>query len=289
LKSKPELRRELMARRRALTPEEVAAASAVVFEKLRAMDWSEVGSVHVYRSVAEWGELDTSTFVAWLDPRIEVVQPTLSKEQPFPERKFDVILIPALGWDYEGNRLGLGGGWYDRFVAQQLQAQKIGVGYASALVEDGIPVEPWDMKLDRIILGSPRIKTYGIDGQNFSTLEEFFEEISRVLIPGEAWGHNLDAFNDILRGGFGTPDEGFILRWKNHGTSRRNLGYPETVRQLQKHLEGCHPSNRQSIEQELERARRGEGPTVFDWLLEILAIHGEGGREAEDYVRLELA
>jgi 5-formyltetrahydrofolate cyclo-ligase len=153
LRSKPELRRELIARRAALTPDEVAAASAIVLENLQALDWAEVGSVHAYRSVAEWGELDTSGFVAWLDPRIEVVQPTLSKDQPFPEQKFDVILVPALGFDRENNRLGLGGGWYDRFVAQQPQAQKIGVAFGWALVEGGIPVEPWDMKLDRVVTG----------------------------------------------------------------------------------------------------------------------------------------
>jgi 5-formyltetrahydrofolate cyclo-ligase len=142
-----------MARRAALTPEEVAAASAVVFEKLRVMDWTSVGSLHVYRSVTEWGELDTSAFVAWLDPRIDVVQPTLRKDQPFPEREFDVIVVPALGFDRDNNRLGLGGGWYDRFVAQQPRAQKIGVAYAWALVDDGIPVEPWDMKLDAVVAG----------------------------------------------------------------------------------------------------------------------------------------
>jgi 5-formyltetrahydrofolate cyclo-ligase len=151
--SKAELRRELMARRAALTPAEVAAASAIVFEKLRALDWTSVGSVHVYRSVAEWGELDTSAFVAWLGPKIEVIQPTLSKDQPFPEQQFDVILVPALGFDRDGNRLGLGGGWYDRFVAEQPQAQKIGIAYAWALVEEGIPVEPWDMKLDSVVTG----------------------------------------------------------------------------------------------------------------------------------------
>lgn len=56
---------------------------------------------------------------------------------------------------------------------------------------------------------------YEIDGARFSTLEEFFDEVSRVLIPGVFWGHNLDAFNDILRGGFGTPEEGFSLVWRN--------------------------------------------------------------------------
>jgi 5-formyltetrahydrofolate cyclo-ligase len=154
--TKPELRRELEERRTALAPEEVAAASAVVLEKLQAMDWLWVGSAHIYRSVAEWGELDTSALVSWLAeewPEIEVVQPTLSKDQPFPEQRFDLILVPALGFDRDNNRLGLGGGWYDRFVAQQPQAQKIGVAYAWALVENGIPVEPWDMKLDSVVTG----------------------------------------------------------------------------------------------------------------------------------------
>jgi RNAse (barnase) inhibitor barstar len=133
------------------------------------------------------------------------------------------------------------------------------------------------------------MKTYEIDGEDFSTLEEFYEEISRVLIPGATWGRNLDAFNDILRGGFGTPDEGFALRWKNHDVSRQRLAYPETVRQLEKTLHRCHPTNRESVRRELDLARAGQGPTVFDWLLEILAVHGAGGEEAEDNVQLHLA
>jgi 5-formyltetrahydrofolate cyclo-ligase len=157
MSAKSELRRKLEAQRRALSPEEVAAASRAVREELqRVVDWSAIRSVHVYRSVAEWGELDTSALVSWLAeewPEIELVQPSLSKDQPFPEQQFDLILVPALGFDRENNRLGLGGGWYDRFVAQQPQAQKIGVAYTWALVEEGIPVEPWDMKLDRVVTG----------------------------------------------------------------------------------------------------------------------------------------
>jgi RNAse (barnase) inhibitor barstar len=72
--------------------------------------------------------------------------------------------------------------------------------------------------------------TYEIDGNDFSTVDEFFDEISRVLILGARWGRNLDAFNDILRGGFGTPEDGFTLRWRNHAVSQQRLGYGETVR-----------------------------------------------------------
>eukprot|EP00567_Pseudictyota_dubia_P001035 CAMPEP_0197463950 /NCGR_PEP_ID=MMETSP1175-20131217/63137_1 /TAXON_ID=1003142 /ORGANISM="Triceratium dubium, Strain CCMP147" /LENGTH=139 /DNA_ID=CAMNT_0042999827 /DNA_START=131 /DNA_END=550 /DNA_ORIENTATION=- len=129
---------------------------------------------------------------------------------------------------------------------------------------------------------------FEIDGKDFSTLEEFYKTVSRVLIPNAQWGHNLDAFNDILRGGFGTPDGGFVLRWLNSDLSRQRLGYPETVRQLERRLNRCHPSNRGSVAQKIKEAKGGIGPTVFDWLVEIIAIHGPDGREEEDGVKLEL-
>src|SRR3954453_12585762 len=102
-----------------------------------------------------------------------------------------------------------------------------------------------------------------IDGNEFSTLEEFYDQVSLRVIPEADWGRNLDAFNDILRGGFGTPEGGFVLRWRNSDVSRERLGYAETVRQLERRLQKCHPSNRPSIARELERARSGEGATVF--------------------------
>jgi RNAse (barnase) inhibitor barstar len=129
---------------------------------------------------------------------------------------------------------------------------------------------------------------YEIDGRDFSTLEEFFDVVSHVLIPGAEWGHNLDSFNDILRGGFGTPDGGFVFRWANWVLSRERLGHAETVRQLEDHLTCCHPTNRSLIREELQRARQGFGPTVFDWLVEIIEVHGAGGDEQEDGVELIL-
>jgi RNAse (barnase) inhibitor barstar len=131
-------------------------------------------------------------------------------------------------------------------------------------------------------------KVYELDGSTFSTLEEFYDEISRVLIPGAEWGRNLDAFNDILRGGFGTPDGGFVLRWKNSQVSRERLGHAETVRRLEALLLQCHPSNCELVKAELEAARSGAGTSVFDTLVEIIRIHGPGGREQEDGVELIL-
>jgi len=114
-----------------------------------------------------------------------------------------------------------------------------------------------------------------IDGEQFSTLDEFYKEVSRKLIPGAEWGRNLDAFDDILRGGFGTPQEGFVLVWRSSGLSRERLGYAETIRQLERRLLRCHPSSRSAVKVQLSRARRSEGPTCFDWLVEIIQRHSD--------------
>ena len=131
-------------------------------------------------------------------------------------------------------------------------------------------------------------KTYEIDGADVHTLDEFYDEVGRVLIPGKTWGRSLDALNDLLRGGFGTHVGGFVLRWKNSAVSRERLGYDETIRQLEQHLTRCHPSNRASIEHDLDLAHAHRGSTVFDWLVELIQVHGAGGEEADDHVELIL-
>lgn len=120
------------------------------------------------------------------------------------------------------------------------------------------------------------MNVYEINGENFSTLEGFYDEVSRVLVTDTSWGRNLDAFNDILHGGFGTPEDGFTLRWLNHELSRQRLGYPETERQLELRLESCHPESRDHVQAELVQARAHSGPTVFGWLVEIIEGHSTG-------------
>ncbi|AJC80176.1 barnase inhibitor-like domain-containing protein [Rhizobium etli bv. phaseoli str. IE4803] len=109
-------------------------------------------------------------------------------------------------------------------------------------------------------------KEYILDGSKITSLEAFYDQVSERLIPSAYWGRNLDAFNDILRGGFGTPEGGFVLRWTHSEVSRRNLGHSETVRQLEKRLERCHPSNRKFVRAHLIRAQKRQGTTVFDCL-----------------------
>ena len=107
--------------------------------------------------------------------------------------------------------------------------------------------------------------TYVIDGQRFTNLDGFYDEISRVMLPDTDWGRNLDAFADILWGSFGPLDgSDFVIIWKNSEQSKQRLGYPETVR----FLETIHGRVRdEKSRQELEAAKNGEGNTIFDLLI----------------------
>lgn len=127
-----------------------------------------------------------------------------------------------------------------------------------------------------------------LDGASFDDLAGFFAAVSQTL-GAVGWGRNLDAFNDILRGGFGTPEEGFVLRWAHSDLSAQRLGWPETIRYIEKKLTTCHPDNVSHVDADLQAARRGEGQTLFDIIIEIIAVHGPGGREASDNVHLVLA
>lgn len=65
------------------------------------------------------------------------------------KKDIDLIIIPAIAFDFYGNRLGYGGGYYDKFL-NGTKALKVGVGFDSQLT-DKLPVEKHDVKVDVII------------------------------------------------------------------------------------------------------------------------------------------
>ena len=154
-RAKQVLRAQLKARRGAVGAEERARASRRVAEKLIARtDWASIDALHVYLSAPAWGEIDTEPIIAFTRahwPGIEVVSPTLAADQPPPRGSFDLIIVPVLGFDDSNTRLGLGAGFYDRFLAGQPHAAKVGLAYAWARVPEGIPHEPHDVPLDAIV------------------------------------------------------------------------------------------------------------------------------------------
>jgi 5-formyltetrahydrofolate cyclo-ligase len=62
----------------------------------------------------------------------------------------DIVLTPLVAFDGNGTRLGMGGGYYDRYLAQT-QAYVLGVAYACQRSESLLPSEPWDMALNAVV------------------------------------------------------------------------------------------------------------------------------------------
>ena len=67
------------------------------------------------------------------------------------KQKIDLVVVPGLAFDKEKNRLGYGGGFYDRFLAG-INALKIGICFDEQLLKnETLPVKETDIKLDIII------------------------------------------------------------------------------------------------------------------------------------------
>lgn len=68
---------------------------------------------------------------------------------------------------------------------------------------------------------------YVVNGTRITSEKVFYNEIERALTYGLNWkiGRNLNAFADVLRGGFGTfdCDEKIVLKWKNFSKSEAHL------------------------------------------------------------------
>lgn len=84
--------------------------------------------------------------------RFGMWQPKLDIRKLMPLNELDVIFTPLVACDKNNARLGYGGGFYDRTLAQAPNALSIGLAHQCQLV-DFLPTEHWDMPLDHIILG----------------------------------------------------------------------------------------------------------------------------------------
>lgn len=76
---------------------------------------------------------------------------TLAPSELAPRAEPDIVLMPLLGFDAQGTRLGYGGGYYDRTLAGMRKKPRL-IGLAFAAQElDAIPREAHDIPLDAIV------------------------------------------------------------------------------------------------------------------------------------------
>ena len=141
--SKSEARKKLLSRE--------ITASSDDFDMKRLTDILQTQSgrvVLLYLPVASWNEIDISSLPGLL-PNVQFDFLKNKKDVPLPKKKYDVVLVPLLGFNEQGFRLGHGGGWYDRFLATQPTALKIGVGHEDTLVD--FEPEPYDVRMDILV------------------------------------------------------------------------------------------------------------------------------------------
>lgn len=74
-------------------------------------------------------------------------------ERPCPAGEIDLVVCPGVAFTADGRRLGRGRGYYDRYLGDPVfRGFRVGVCYAHQLVDD-LPVEPHDVRMDRVITG----------------------------------------------------------------------------------------------------------------------------------------
>lgn len=87
-----------------------------------------------------------------------IPEPVLERVVLFEPSKIDVVILPGSVFDLNGGRLGYGGGYYDRFLANGApQALRIGLAYEMQLVDE-VPVMAHDQPLDYLVTEKRVIK-----------------------------------------------------------------------------------------------------------------------------------
>lgn len=73
-----------------------------------------------------------------------------------PPRLLDLVLVPMVGFDQQGNRVGMGKGYYDRTFAGHARwwHRPLLVGLAHGLQQMKIDPRPWDVAMDYIATDS---------------------------------------------------------------------------------------------------------------------------------------
>lgn len=179
---KKALREAYMKRRKEFQPDELEMLSKQIASRFFSLDLSSIRYLHIYYPIPGKHEIDslfirdrireeyeqielilpkselsscTLKHIRWNDSTAlamnawGITEPLSGEE--VPAEIIDLIVIPLLACDVEGNRLGYGKGFYDRFLAScRPDALKVGLSYFDPQ-ETIIPHENHDIPLDACI------------------------------------------------------------------------------------------------------------------------------------------
>ncbi len=162
--------------KRAVPPEEKLRRSEAILRQLEQLpEWDAARVVLLYWSMAD--EVQTHDFVnRWYKDKVLLLpcvdgDDLVLRQYTGPEclvageqfgigeptgpiwtdlDAIQIIIVPGVAFDRSGNRMGRGRGFYDRMLKSTVGALKIGIAYDFQMLDE-IPVEPHDVKMDRII------------------------------------------------------------------------------------------------------------------------------------------
>ncbi|GAA0361635.1 5-formyltetrahydrofolate cyclo-ligase [Bowmanella denitrificans] len=179
------LRQALRRKRQALSPQQQQQASAALLEQCQRLASFQQAS-HVALYLANDGELDPAQVIqhCWkagkavylpvLHPfcagnllfmryqadslmianRYGIAEPRLECPGLCPVGQLDMLFTPLVGFNQQGNRMGMGGGYYDRTLAplkrQPANVEVVGLAHNCQQC-DSLPVQPWDIPMHKII------------------------------------------------------------------------------------------------------------------------------------------
>lgn len=111
-------------------------------------------------------------------------------------------------------------------------------------------------------------KSAVINGNHFSDISEFYEEVSSIFMKDENWKvGTLDGFDDILYG-----FQGEII-WKESEKSKKDLGFEATKDFYENKIRQGKPFNINLAQQKLDDLISGKGQSLFEILIEIIESH----------------
>ncbi len=176
--NKEKLRAEMLKKREELSQEYVRAASSVICTKISKMDeFARAKTVLFYCSVknevnvmplleesmndkvvciprmeSEKGKMTarkTEDANCFIEGKFGILEPPSDSLIINPE-EIDFVIVPLVAFDGENNRLGFGGGYYDRYLPKCLNAYKCAAAYSFQKV-GLIDVNSFDIKIDAVI------------------------------------------------------------------------------------------------------------------------------------------
>jgi len=88
-----------------------------------------------------------------LKNKFGIWEPKLNVQSVLPLEELDILFTPLVAFDKQGNRLGMGGGFYDRTLQHWQKSSFIPVGLAHQCQQvEQLPTEAWDVPLHQILV-----------------------------------------------------------------------------------------------------------------------------------------